>query len=84
LGLVLIGIVAGKKPGLGVGLALGGALSNLVTFSITGHAVDYLRFGSVVTNLADILIIVGLGWHALTLVYQKSLPEEAPKRKWYQ
>lgn len=59
-----------------LGLALGGALSNLVTFLAYSHAVDYIKLSvGIVTNLADILIVVGLLGVAFTLSPTKKTSE---------
>jgi lipoprotein signal peptidase len=51
-----------------LGFALGGAISNLVTFYLYHQAIDYIPLSvGIVTNLADILIVGGLAGVALTL-----------------
>lgn len=39
-----------------------GALSNLVDRVVYGFVIDYLRIGTSIINLADILVLVGIAW----------------------
>ena len=43
----------------GIGLMFGGWLSNLLTLEHAGHYVDYLKVGSLYTNIADLGITLG-------------------------
>ena len=65
--LIILGLLTAKRKHLSLGLAFGGAFSNLLTYMLHGHAVDYLRIGTLVTNMADICIIGGLIWYAIAM-----------------
>lgn len=72
--LVLLLLFYGKSWWFGV--VLGAAASNLVTFLVYHHAVDYIQLpGDIVTNVADILITLGLfGWAVFGLRIKKRSP----------
>lgn len=63
-------VLAWRTQATPLGLVIGGAVSNLVTYSVYGRAVDYLPvYGTLYTNLADAAIVLGLlwfGWQQLT------------------
>ncbi len=71
ISLVIITALLTRKRSVGLAIALGGAISNLLTFIVHGHAIDYLKVGNVITNLADILIVVGLFLFAVELLFTK-------------
>jgi signal peptidase II len=73
LGLALIPLYARRLPdqrlgpAIGVGLQLGGALSNVLDRVVTGGVTDYLRFSRPPSfNLADVALVVGT---VITTVY---------------
>lgn len=63
--LLIVAFLIRKHQSVGLGLVLGGAASNLLTFLLQKSAVDYIPFFGVTTNLADSLIVVGLIWIAV-------------------
>jgi lipoprotein signal peptidase len=61
IALVLVLLLSFYGRSFWLGVVLGAALSNLVTFLVYKQAIDYIPlWGGVITNTADILITVGL------------------------
>ncbi|HLG51275.1 MAG TPA: signal peptidase II, partial [Chloroflexota bacterium] len=66
LGLLLVPLYArwlrhtGRLGALAVGLQVGGALSNLADRVVAGTSLDYLPVGTVVFNLADVALVLGM------------------------
>lgn len=68
LGAVLaIGIVFGRlfvrdrRTAVGVGLILGGGLGNAVDLAFRGGVVDFIGAGHFYFNIADVVILIGIG-----------------------
>ncbi|HSI20167.1 MAG TPA: signal peptidase II [Verrucomicrobiae bacterium] len=66
--IVLIVALVRWRPHWSLGLVLGGTVSNWATELLYGQAIDYIPLYFVVTNLADILIVTGLGLYAIHLL----------------
>lgn len=64
-GLVLLLVAAIKtklRPAIWMGLVVGGGISNVLDFVVYRAVVDYWHIAGVWFNLADVGIVVGIGW----------------------
>jgi lipoprotein signal peptidase len=80
--LILFGLVAvlARKAfqctwfAISYGLLIGGALSNFLEFLIRGQVEDFIRIGSVVTNVADLAEMLGCaGMVVSILIYRRRI-----------
>jgi len=67
-----LNLISNKRTGLAVCLIFSGIISNLIDRILRGGVVDYIDIVIwPVFNLADVLILLGVIWLGLLLLYRK-------------
>ncbi|MEM8708364.1 MAG: signal peptidase II [Actinomycetota bacterium] len=80
VGVLAHGYVLRRRPSgqLGYGLLVGGVAGNGIDRLVTGAVHDWLDLGVVIANVADFVLVAGLGWYVVAA--WRSADEPNPAR----